>query len=60
MYLVGLVHGDEGGDHGLPQGVLVVPEAVRLHVGVGRHEELHEKEKRVRNGASGPTLRALL
>lgn len=33
-YLAGLVHGDEGGDHGLPEGVLVVPQTVRLHVGV--------------------------
>ena len=48
VYLVGLVHGDEGGDHGLPQGVLVVPEAVRLHVGVRRHKELHKKEKDVK------------
>lgn len=41
-YLAGLVHGDEGGDHGLPEGVLVVPQTVRLHVGVWSYEELRK------------------
>lgn len=44
-YLAGLIHGDERGDHRLPERVLVVPQPVRLHVGVGRDEELDTRRE---------------
>lgn len=39
-YLACLVHGDERGDHWLPEGVLVVPQTIGLHVGIWCYKEL--------------------
>jgi len=33
-YLARLVHRDERGNHRLPEGVFVMPQAIRLHVGI--------------------------
>ncbi len=41
MYLPGLIHGDEGGDHTLPQRVLVMPQSVCLHRWVWGYKELN-------------------